>query len=52
MIEFEASGEFESCDDIIYSLEDVISQLRSGCRGGYNGDMMWDISGEEGVDDD
>lgn len=52
MIDFEASGEFESRDDIICSLEEIINQLRGCCTSGYDGDMSWSaIGGEEDSDD-
>jgi hypothetical protein len=48
MIEFEANGwDFETSEDICYALEEVCKQLRDGYRGGYLGNLSWDISGEE-----
>lgn len=52
MIDFEASGEFESRDDIICSLGEIINQLRGCYTSGYDGDMSWSaIGGEDDSDD-
>lgn len=50
MIEFEASGEFDSVDDIIYSLEELIRDLRGGCNSGCDGNLNWDVTEEEEPD--
>ena len=53
MIEFEANGwEFETSEDVCYALEEVCKQLRDGYRGGYLGNLSWDISGEEEPEDE
>lgn len=49
MIKFEASGEFETCEDVCSELEIAIIQLREGYRGGYLTNLTWDISGHEEI---